>query len=244
MIKKGRHRVSSLIGKQIDEHDCRGVLWRRIGDYQVARLSKDFLFIEGFLLYSDTFADDAAPALHPEDLHSLIQLLHDNNVDAKDWDLILAKQDTHRKQWPLNREARKALMQRFDSRLFLPTTRNEARERRMNRATYVDSAILGGLRTPGQMWKTQASGLMGDGGRTLTLAQGYFEDIVWGSWVKDHGWLGSAEDDIGNTVVGLDEDVAAQHGIRVRPMDQGSIEKTVWWGLDCILQDFFREASL
>ena len=65
-------------------------------------------------------------------------------------------------------EARKILMDVFDIKLFLPTTKAVAKTRRFQRVVYIDPPE--GTRIPGQMWKTQ----------------GYFERVGWENYLREH----------------------------------------------------------
>jgi hypothetical protein len=70
-----------------------------------------------------------------------------------------------------NAFAKHRLMSNLDIKLFLPTSKEVAQSRRFQRDCYIDEPI--GKRIPGQMWKTA----------------GYFHEVVWSNYVKEHAWL-------------------------------------------------------
>ncbi|KAL2065221.1 hypothetical protein VTL71DRAFT_2890 [Oculimacula yallundae] len=73
--------------------------------------------------------------------------------------------------WTINLAAKMHMEGLFDVKLFLDTSKEEAKRRRIERPIYTD-APKGG-RLPGQMWKSE----------------GYFEEAVWKGYVESYGWL-------------------------------------------------------
>ncbi|TGO25837.1 hypothetical protein BPAE_0071g00080 [Botrytis paeoniae] len=102
--------------------------------------------------------------------------------------------------------AKAALMQEFDIKLFLPTSKEVAKERRLSRFPYID--FPAGGRCPGQMWKSE----------------GYFEEVVWKGYEDSFGWL------LRET---RKENV---DGVFVRTTVDDTIENTVYWAVDIILR--------
>ncbi|KAL3419905.1 Nicotinamide riboside kinase [Phlyctema vagabunda] len=64
------------------------------------------------------------------------------------------------------------ISQHLDIKLFIPTTKETARQRRFLRPAYVD-VRHSGTRAAGEMWKTE----------------GYFEDVAWANYVKESKWI-------------------------------------------------------
>jgi len=69
--------------------------------------------------------------------------------------------------------------------------------------------------------------------------EGYFEDVVWGGYLRDFEWMRGAEtvDNEKENVLGTDG-TAEHKGICVRPIQHQDIEATVSWGVDTILSSF------
>lgn len=64
-----------------------------------------------------------------------------------------------------------SLMDLFDVKLFLPTSKDIAKRRRFSRKPYIDHPS--GYRLGGQYWKTE----------------GYFENVAWPNYQRLHRWL-------------------------------------------------------
>ncbi|CAG8951821.1 hypothetical protein HYFRA_00005625 [Hymenoscyphus fraxineus] len=93
-------------------------------------------------------------------------------------------------------------------RLFLPTSFEAAKARRLARAPYVD-VERGGFRVPGQMWKTE----------------GYFDGVVWRNYGRDCGWLIKGDGgDVGGVLV-RGEDLGVCESL------EWAVEKVVWEAL-------------
>jgi hypothetical protein len=125
-------------------------------------------FVEGFLLYTMADAVNKENG-SPEEITKKIQekeVLQDKmsqgTLSDEDLDTLEAY---HLEE---GTEAMHELMQLLDVKLFLPTSKATAGRRRFNRCEYLDHPH--GERAPGQMWK----------------AQGYFENVVWKNYLKDH----------------------------------------------------------
>ena len=110
----------------------------------------------------------------------------------------------------INAAAKQDLMSHFDIKLFLPTSKTQAKSRRFARRLYIDAPH--GDRLPGQMWKTD----------------GYFNEIAWGNYLKESAWLVEAD--------GVESSSeAVNHGVHVRPVMDLGLEDTVRWAVDVIL---------
>ncbi|KAK6613734.1 Nicotinamide riboside kinase [Botrytis cinerea] len=108
--------------------------------------------------------------------------------------------------------ANAALTQEFDIKLFLPTSKGVAKERRLSRLPYID--FPAGGRYPGQMWKSE----------------GYFEGVVWKGYEDSFDWLLK---ETGKENV---------DGVFVRTTVDDTIENTVYWAVEIILQ-FLKAGS-
>ena len=151
-----------------------------------------------------------------------------------------------------NVKARSKIMEHFDITLFLPTSKEQAKQRRFIRDCYIDAPM--GQRYSGQLWKTE----------------GYFHDIVWGNHVKEHGWLfqdGLVEGSIHtrapraeksdrerecaeqvdeaaseeNKKIDIDvctpSEEAKKYGVHIRPTIDAPIQETVEWAVQTILSE-------
>lgn len=67
--------------------------------------------------------------------------------------------------------AKRELNNLFHTKIFLPTSKVEAKKRRFKRTSYIDPPS--GTRGPEELWKKE----------------GYFEDITWPNYVREHGWM-------------------------------------------------------
>jgi len=111
------------------------------------------------------------------------------------------------------------LNQLFDIKLFLPTSKRHAKERRFRRSTYIDPPEGG--RQPGQMWK----------------AEGYFEDVAWKGYEDTHGWMFQGGDVHANPKWDASGKVGGANGVFIRPGLDDGIEVTVRWAVDTILKE-------
>jgi len=182
---------------------------------------RKFLFVEGFLILTDP-ENQNPPQINMSEPEYLERVLKMVPTDARS--TILETQVEERVKRPARYRARKALMNHFDVKLFLPTEKAVAKQRRLARTPYLDPPT--GMRNPGEMWKTE----------------GYFEDVVWSSYLRDFKWMSDGDLEvsaggIGEEVLATDE-VVERKGIRVRPFREGSIEETVNWGVEAILNSF------
>ena len=105
----------------------------------------------------------------------------------------------------------------LDIKLFLTTSRDIAKKRRMESQEYKDLS-KGGSRTPGQMWKTE----------------GYFEDVAWKNHVLAHDWI------VGwNGRPKKHKDVirmVTEADVEVRDEVDAGLEDTVAWAVGVILR--------
>jgi hypothetical protein len=213
-------------------------------------------FIEGFLLFPSP--QSASPTIS--------QRVSQNNENKMPTSSLLVQDDGFRPEkrnsailiaearkaafQDRNAKARAKIMENFDIKLFLPTSKAKAKQRRFMRDIYIDSPH--GKRYPGQMWKSE----------------GYFDNITWGNYVKEHDWLfkgglvdhagddehagaaehvggmdligaadqgGIAMEDDGKKCVGSSE--AEKHGVHIRPGLDAGVEETVSWAVQVILQE-------
>jgi len=107
----------------------------------------------------------------------------------------------------INACCKKGMMEVFDVKLWLGTSRDVARRRRFGRGVYCDD----GERIPGQMWKTE----------------GYFDGVAWGNYERLNGWLLEGSENAKLGVV---------RGVHVRGEDWG-VEETVGWAVERVLEE-------
>ena len=226
-------------------------------------------FIEGFLLYPDPANTPTSPNIgtSPGKENTMLSSpLRDSSNEFVPRDpkrnssfLILeAKRDAFQTK---NVKARANIMQELDIKLFLPSSKEHAQSRRFMRDCYIDAPL--GTRLPGQLWKSD----------------GYFNDVAWGNYVKEQGWLfqdkkvegsgvpvfesGAGDQDrypdyddsqispdrlgfsgggqISQGAAG-DRDIipsqaAREHGVHIHPVVDSSVEDTVEWAVQIILQE-------
>lgn len=158
-------------------------------------LRPQFVFVEGFLLLAppapsddkkvfDISTEKAKIEKYTTQLETLsAELLAKYNIDAE----IEGERDVIEAQlWATNLAAKDHLQDLFDVKLFLNTSKAEAKRRRFERAIYTDAPAGG--RLPGQMWKSE----------------GYFEEAVWKGFEESYGWLlesGAANEGEGKELV-------------------------------------------
>lgn len=187
-------------------------------------------FVEGFLLFTDpniSRETEEAIALHPTRVERQADRLQ-IPLDAVDYSY----------ERPLSTlcfeklgDQRAALMDFFDIKLFLPTSKSVAKARRFSRKPYIDPPV--GNRIEGQYWKTE----------------GYFENVVWPNYEKSHGWLFN----IGKEGASSGPSCAAEYGsdkssaqfywkkddVHIRETDAG-VEETLSWAVDVILAEMSK----
>ncbi|TGO35682.1 hypothetical protein BHYA_0150g00300 [Botrytis hyacinthi] len=192
---------------------------RRVGEYLTLgtgnRMRNDidtgynygWIFVEGFLLFSK--------ALDSDDKSSWLDALSEvedrcagrsENVRQEFKKEAALKESKVMRAKEENVAAKAALMQEFDIKLFLPTSKEVAKERRLSRFPYID--FPAGGRCPGQMWKSE----------------GYFEEVVWKGYEDSFDWLLR---ETGKENV---------DGVFVRTTVDDTVENTVYWAVDIILQ--------
>jgi hypothetical protein len=119
----------------------------------------------------------------------------------------------------VNAVGKRAMMEHFSCKLWLTTSEKAAKERRFARPAYIDTKD-GGLREPGQMWKTE----------------GYFDQVAWKRHLEKHEWLvGENEGDV--------ELGRYKEGIYIRAEDLG-VEGTVHWAVGAILEELGKLAKV
>ncbi|KAF7894741.1 uncharacterized protein EAF01_010191 [Botrytis porri] len=166
-----------------------------------------WVFVEGFLLFSEALPSDDRSSWfgassevkdHCAERSGNVRQEFEKEAALKENEIMRAKEKIVL--------AKAALMQEFDIKLFLPTSKEVAKERRLSRFLYID--FPAGGRYPGQMWKSE----------------GYFEEVVWKGYEDSFSWL-------------LRE-TGKEHvdGVFVRTTVDDTIENTVYWAVDIILQ--------
>ncbi|PMD46787.1 hypothetical protein L207DRAFT_577632 [Hyaloscypha variabilis F] len=118
---------------------------------------------------------------------------------------------TESKIQSLNLTCKRAMSSLFSAKLWLSTSAAAAKERRFSRQVYMD-VKEGGMREPGQMWKTE----------------GYWEQVAWRNYVKEHEWLVGKD--------GEGEMGGVREGVYVRAQDLG-VEDTVRWAVGSVLEE-------
>ncbi|KAF7893400.1 uncharacterized protein EAF02_000938 [Botrytis sinoallii] len=198
VIESMRRRVRECLAVGIGNHMRNDV----VADYNYG-----WVFVEGFLLFSKTLpSDDRSTWL---DASSEVEdrcAGRSENVRQKFEKEAALKEDSMMRTKEKMVVAKAALMQEFDIKLFLPTSKEVAKERRLSRFPYID--FPAGGRCPGQMWKSE----------------GYFEEVVWKGYEDSFGWLLR---EAGKENV---------DGVFVRTTVDDTVENTVYWAVDVILQ--------
>jgi hypothetical protein len=118
----------------------------------------------------------------------------------------------------INSFCKRGMMEYFSCKLWLTTSEKAAKERRFTRHAYIDIKD-GGLREPGQMWKTE----------------GYFEQVAWKHHLEKHEWLVGENE--GDGELGRCKD-----GVHIRAEDLG-VEGTVRWAVGAILEEMGKLAK-
>lgn len=164
-----------------------------------------WVFVEGFLLFSKSMpSDELFSELDEldEELYAEIAEALQPNV-KEELELIGREMKRMREEIIPSKET---LMQEFDIKLFLPTSKEVAKHRRMSRFPYVDFPTGG--RHPGQMWKSE----------------GYFDEVAWKGYEDSFDWLLKES---GKEIV---------NGVFVRTTFDDTVENTVEWAVDTILE--------
>ncbi|KAI9650432.1 hypothetical protein NHQ30_000447 [Ciborinia camelliae] len=197
--------VISSMRKKVKERLGLATINHTMGDEGIVAEHSGWVFVEGFLLFSNSMPSDNRSSKvdeKDEDLQAraLVDLQQNVNEEAISMEKKLMRMKEERMP------SKEALMKAFDIKLFLPTTKEVAKHRRMTRFPYVD--FPAGGRHPGQMWKSE----------------GYFEDVVWKGYEDSFGWLLK---ETGKENV---------DGVFVRTTFDDTVENTVDWAVDVILE--------
>ncbi|CZR63880.1 uncharacterized protein PAC_13777 [Phialocephala subalpina] len=206
---------------------------------RINTLLPTIFFVEGFLLFSDP----NGPAHDLEKMHiytnlpshydlewnqnairekfqSIADLTHElHHTSPQDPFSIKCQEEYEQEIWGKNIEAKYEMQGKFDMKMWLPTSKEEAFKRRFERDAYVDYPK--GERHPGQMWKSE----------------GYFDGIAWKHFEQEHAWLrDEGEKDLSK---GGDAECTFKPGIfkgvYVRPKMDASVEETVRWAVEVVL---------
>ncbi|KAF7959232.1 hypothetical protein EAE96_002747 [Botrytis aclada] len=165
-----------------------------------------WVFVEGFLLFSKALPSDDRSLYR--NVSSKVEdrcAGRSENVQEFEKEAALKENEIMRAKEEICL-AKLSLMQEFDIKLFLPTSKEVAKERRLSRFPYID--FPAGGRCPGQMWKSE----------------GYFEEVVWKGYEDSFDWLLR---ETGKENV---------DGVSVRTTVDDTIENTVYWAIGIILQ--------
>lgn len=185
--------------------------------------------IEAFLLFSDpsTILSSYANTSHISRLlrvfHSFLRQLEDNSAKLAQNGHIGSYFENERRHIEqhiqnINSFCKRGMMEHFSCKLWLTTSEKAAKERRFSRPAYIDTKD-GGLREPGQMWKTE----------------GYFDQVAWKHHLGKHEWLVGENE--GDGELGRYEE-----GIHIRAEDLG-VEGTVRWAVGAILEEMGKLAK-
>ena len=190
-------------------------------------LPRAMCLIEGFLLFLRPVTETPSSESSDSDKDNKLPVPQNNLGDEKGTPEERTAFDIHGTQvaayGKINAVAKTNLMENFDIKLFLPTSKQQAKKRRFDRHPYIDAP--NGERLPGQMWKTD----------------GYFDDIAWGNHIKEHKWL--MED--GNLEGSMESSAeAVRAGVHIRPKLDADLEDTVRWVVDVILGELGRKVCL
>lgn len=207
--------------------------------------------VEGFLLYTDPDAAELSHIMQESNPDFTYERklavpkydMSGANLQAQKFGVLLTPDKTGepsprtRPCLGSSRDREKALMDFFDIKLFLPTSRDVAKDRRFSRRPYMDPPS--GDRMAGQYWKTE----------------GYFDSVVWPSYERFHKWLLAdgkihrQKQDGGNIEHYINEVVGS--GIRYMHWKKGDIhmrevdadvEYTLRWAVGVILAEMSKQA--
>jgi hypothetical protein len=190
------------------------------------------VIIESFLLLSDPAIislGDSNPNTTRllQVFHTFLQKMHylsTRLADRGDIDKELEQErEGHGKNiQTINGVCKRGMTERFHCKLWLSTSEHAAKTRRFERAAYLDRSE-GGLREPGQLWKTE----------------GYFDQITWTNHLDSHKWL--IGEDGGDEIIS--ELGAYKAGIHLRAQDL-RVEDTVRWAVGIILDEMKKLSGL
>ncbi|KAF7856037.1 hypothetical protein EAF04_009993 [Stromatinia cepivora] len=198
--------VIASMRKKIEEHPAL-VTIKHASRYEgnVASNINGWVFVEGFLLFSKSMPPNDESLELSENTGKLsAEVSRDLQTRVKEEVKLKEREMTRMKEERIS--SKEALMEEFDVKLFLPTSKDVAKQRRMSRFPYVD--FPAGGRHPGQMWKSE----------------GYFEEVVWKHYEDSFGWLLK---EIGEENI---------NGVFVRNTVDDTVENTVEWAVDIILE--------
>ncbi|KAJ8070151.1 hypothetical protein OCU04_000543 [Sclerotinia nivalis] len=199
-------RVIASMRKKIKEHLALTTIKHasRYGGNFAGNIN-GWVFVEGFLLFSKSIPPDHGSLEFLENTGELsAEVPEDLQMIAKEDFTFMEKELTRMKEERIL--SKEALMEEFDIKLFLPTSKDVAKQRRMSRFPYVD--FPAGGRHPGQMWKSE----------------GYFDEVVWKGYEDSFGWLLK---ETGKECI---------NGVFVRTTVDDTVENTVEWAVDIILE--------
>ena len=179
--------------------------------------------IEAFLLFSvpstilSSDSDTSRISRLLTVFHTFLLKLEDNSAKLAQKGHIGEDYENERTQieqhiQAINSICKRGMMDHFSCKLWLTTSEKAANERRFTRPAYIDIKD-GGLREPGQMWKTE----------------GYFEQVAWKRHLEKHEWLVGENE--GDGELGRYKD-----GIHIRAEDLG-VEGTVRWAVGAVLEE-------
>lgn len=233
-----------------------GLIVKQYPFSSVPHIEPQLVFLEGFLLYEqsdptttieDSDTDDEATTLKKNFAYGRMGLTTEIEKQKGDDDYAQAVLTQLEKKFSRGIDytdaelefisehhlkailrGMKQLQPLLDIKLFLTTSMQAAKERRMGRVEYRDAP--GGLRHPGQMWKTE----------------GYFEYVAWKNHILQHKWLIDYKGNALPTVV----DGIGENRIMVREPVDASVEDSLKWALECILdelsvmEEFVRQVKM
>ncbi|PQE15260.1 hypothetical protein CJF32_00007898 [Rutstroemia sp. NJR-2017a WRK4] len=176
LIRVMREKVASFCRLKTAMNGAKQASYVESNGQRTAELTySHWIFVEGFLLFSkDVTSNDVDREVgedetdgSDEDLYAEIDERFKPAVKDEVKRLKAESKQTNQER----AIAKQALMNTFDIKLFLPTSKEVAKQRRLARPPYVDEPIR--RRKLGQMWKTE----------------GYFDEVVWRGYEKDFDWL-------------------------------------------------------
>lgn len=216
MIKMMKKEVADWVKQQcVKNAECgfEGKIVKLAEDtvFEGALINVKFCFIEGFLLFSGPIADE--DKANEEDvqegriLADIVKRFGDIHVSEEQIELM----EIYNQEKSIC--LKKDLMSMMDVKLFLLTSKETARTRRQERKEYLDHPH--GTRRPGQMWKTR----------------GYFEQIAWPNYLRDHAFLIDENGDVRSKTV---------TDVQFRDQIDAGIEDTIRWAVQMILAKLGR----
>ncbi|KAB8302154.1 hypothetical protein EYC80_005602 [Monilinia laxa] len=198
--------VIASMRKRVKERLDLATIDKALGNRQgIENCINGWIFVEGFLLFSKIMpSDDRSLGFDEPDEDFFAEVGADLHSKVKEEVILMDKEILRMREDRIS--SKEALMKEFDVKLFLPTSKEVAKHRRLSRFPYVDFPTGG--RHPGQMWKSE----------------GYFDDVVWKGYEDSFDWLLKG---------GEKENV---NGVFVRPTFDDTVENTVEWATDMILK--------